>query len=151
MNEKNWMIEQPVNNKYCSSIRFLLREFCWEYKKVLFLLSFLWLESSLPRNIRQFFRVAFFTFWARKVSSWNVLLLLLESSAFQNIRKFFLRKYKKNSVSRNISKVVLRKYKRFLQSVLFLFFELGSSFLKYKFFKKKLPFLKYKKSFFEKI
>ena len=26
---KNWMLEQPVKTKGCSSIQFLLREFCW--------------------------------------------------------------------------------------------------------------------------
>ena len=37
--------EQPVKIKGCSSIQFLLREFCQEYKNVL--LRFLGLESSI--------------------------------------------------------------------------------------------------------
>ena len=32
---KDWMLEQTGNNKGCSSIQFLLKEFYEEYKKVL--------------------------------------------------------------------------------------------------------------------
>ena len=49
------MLEQPVNTKGCSSIKFLLREFYLEYEKVLF--SFLGLESSISWNIRKFFNL----------------------------------------------------------------------------------------------
>ena len=45
---KNWMLEQPANNKVCSSIQGSLYP---RYKKVL--LSFLELESSIPQKIRK--------------------------------------------------------------------------------------------------
>ena len=51
---KNWLFEQPVDNKSCSSIQFLLRQFYQKYKKVL--CRVLGLESSIPWNIRFFFQ-----------------------------------------------------------------------------------------------
>ena len=56
------MLEQPVNNKGCSSIQFLLKEFYQEYKKVL--IFFLWVEeSSISWNTRFFFQGRFFKFF----------------------------------------------------------------------------------------
>ena len=54
------------------------------------------LESSISCN-RIFFKSGFFSiFWARKVTSWNFLILGLEISVFRNIRKFRFLKYRKS-------------------------------------------------------
>ena len=62
------------------------------YKNVL--LSFLGLESSISRNIRNFFKVGFFYF----SSSESSLLKVFNLGA----RKFHFPKYKKNFFLRNI-------------------------------------------------
>ena len=54
------------------------------------------LESSISCNWI-FFKSGFFSiFWARKVTSWNFLILGLEISVFRNIRKFRFLKYGKS-------------------------------------------------------
>ena len=54
-----------------------IRKFYLEHKTVLW---FFWrgLESSISWNIRNFFRVDFFIFWARKGPSWCFIILGLE-------------------------------------------------------------------------
>ena len=87
-----WMLEQPVNNKGCSSIQFLVGEFYQEYKKVLlsflvfltffggggtkkckkFFLLFLGQESFISWNVRNFWGEELFLFfwtWGSKSAS----------------------------------------------------------------------------------
>ena len=91
------------------------------------------LEIPISQNIRHFFRAVLFIRCAQKVTSWNVLFLGIESSISRDIRKTFFRKYKKVSVSQNIIKAFFWKnIRNFFRASSFLFFELRSSFLKYK-------------------
>ena len=70
------------------------------------------LENSISQNIRNSFRVGFFTFWTWKVPSWNFLVFQLESSIFGNIRKLCFLKYDKRFL-------FLRKYKKFFNLFFF--------------------------------
>ena len=73
---KNWMLEQPVNNKGCSSIQFLQREFYRVYKKGL--LSFLGLES-FKKFIKFFKGVRKFHFLKYKNFSFGVDFFIFSS------------------------------------------------------------------------
>ena len=70
------------------------------------------LASSISRNIRNIFRVFFFTFRIPKFLSWSFVFLALESYVSRNIRKAFFEK--------TCEKNFLRKYLKNFQSEIFL-------------------------------
>ena len=109
-----------LQSRYCVCFSGF-RSSSWNIRKFLTL----WLESSISRNIRNILRVDLFHF----SSSESYFLkykrnIRLESSISGNIRTFhyarvlnipFL-KYRKSSVSWNLKKLFLRKYKKLFQS-----------------------------------
>ena len=60
-----WMLEQPVNNKGCSSIQFLVGEFYQEYKKGL--LSFLGFLTFFGGGGLKSVKSFCYFFWGKKV------------------------------------------------------------------------------------
>ena len=51
------------------------------------------LENSISQNIKNFLRVFFFTFWAAKVTSWNVRETLVKKVSFPGIQESALDSY----------------------------------------------------------